>query len=66
MASQRSLAIRCDEACRRIETAIAARLGEVDSLPRMHRNREQLRAEQLEQIAAWVEAMPKPRKARKR
>lgn len=56
MATRKALAIKANAACDRIEAALAA--GGVDiTLPRLHKDREMLRVQQLEQIAGAVEQL---------
>lgn len=55
MATQESMAIRCDTALSEIETLFSEMLGyEVESLPRIKQDREMLRVIQLEQIGLWL------------
>lgn len=67
MATSESMAIRCNAALDRIEAAITALQGnEVESLPRLNRDREMLRVIQLEQIANWLDeivTVPVPKDA---
>jgi hypothetical protein len=58
MATQESMAIRCNDALDRIEAAISNLHGSpVESVQRLYRDREMLRVIQLEQIANWLEAL---------
>lgn len=67
MATQEALAIACNRACVRIEEAVSALTGEgVKPLPRVHKDREILRKQQLEIIADLLESLQKPKKTTKR
>lgn len=56
MASPRMIAIACDEACQRIEAWAAVHVDEgLTPLPRVQRDRELLRKNQLTTIADWLE-----------
>lgn len=58
MATQESMAIRCDSAITEIEAVFSELLGaDVQTLPRTHRDREMLRVIQLEQIAKWAKEL---------
>jgi hypothetical protein len=58
MATLESMAIRSNAACDRIERKME-RLGvQAERIPRVHRDREMLRCDQLERIAAMTEAIP--------
>lgn len=56
MASARMIAIKCNEACTRIEAWANQHVdSELTPLPRSNRDRELLRKQQLETIADWLE-----------
>jgi len=58
MATLESLAIRSDAACERIENKVIEDWGVKSApLPRLNRNRDELRANQLERIADMLEAV---------
>lgn len=57
MATLESMAIRSNAACDRIETALQALGVDFEPLPRLMRDREMLRAVQLEQLAVILETM---------
>lgn len=56
MASKESIAIACDKACERIEEWVSVNVAEeLTPLPRLNRDREILRKQQLETIADWLD-----------
>lgn len=61
MATLESMAIRSDAACKRIEQKLAELGVQVTPIPRLMRDREMLRAVQLEQIAALLEQVKLPK-----
>lgn len=59
MASPLAIAIQCDTECARIEERIYALTGlDLTPLPRIHKDHELLRRDQLHTIADWLDRVP--------
>jgi hypothetical protein len=59
MATQESMAIRCNAALDEIEAILSGMLRqELESLPRVKQDREMLRVNQLEGIRDWLRLLP--------